>query len=141
MLSPEHQQNASMFVQADAHEAERAFRKVKRHNIVTATEYMKVDVIKSKTDIEMRDAMLERVIKPKIELMDDDEDSSSDDSDDDDSDSEEEAVALGSAVVKQEITKTAKLVLHEEPLFQGGVAKWYVCWTLGHRGVFQSFHC
>lgn len=108
--------------QAEAHETERAFRKVKRHNIVSATEGMKVDVNKSKPDVEMRDGMLERVIRPKVELMDD-EDSSSDDSDDD-SDSEGGVIALDRAI-KQENTEDAKTVFCVEPLFQGGVSKWY----------------
>lgn len=110
---------------AEAHETERAQRKIKRHKNVHATEGMKVDIGGSlKKDTEMRDAMLERAVKPKIEMLDD-EDSSSDDSDDD-SDNEEEVTepSVLERTLKQKVEKPASSGHPIDSLFQGGVSKW-----------------
>ncbi|MCO5603313.1 hypothetical protein L7F22_057462 [Adiantum nelumboides] len=104
---------------ADAHETERAFRKVKRHKVVSGIELRKVEVSGTiKADIEMRDAILDRAMKPKAELSDS-EDSSSEDSDDD-SGSEDKVLGVP-RVVKQE---DAHAVLAVESIFQGGASKW-----------------
>ncbi|KAI5061970.1 hypothetical protein GOP47_0022509 [Adiantum capillus-veneris] len=103
---------------AEAHETERAFRKVKRHNTVSGIELRTVEVLGTiKADIEMRDAILDRAVKPKVELTDS-EDSSSEDSDD--SDSEDEVLGLGRAVKQED----AHSVLSVEAIFQGGASNW-----------------
>ncbi|KAH7277291.1 hypothetical protein KP509_39G044100 [Ceratopteris richardii] len=106
---------------AEAHETERAFRKVKRINVAATTEGRRVDISETvKAEFKLRSAILDKSIKSELN---DDEDSSSEDSsdDDDDSESKEDNVMAPIRAVKEEDPQS---VLPTDAVFQGGVSQW-----------------
>lgn len=90
---------------AEAHELERAQRKIKMNRNMSRVEDVTVE-----KDVQMRDAMLENVVVSSLGNLDD-VDSTSNNSDDD-SNSEEEEISdsfKSSRVVKREVKRTGRL--------------------------------